>query len=129
MGDFLLDPMLSGGLVNGILCKSLFSEMFWKFSIHEFWVLNFFCSSKTVQVTDFWLQNCCWLLPTDFHLWNCLLLWCHLILILGAVNCCQFFFGPYLIYLGRSCRSLILFFKQVWVCLVKLVSFLQFRFS
>ena len=37
---------------RGLLCKSLFSKMFWKLSGDEFWVLKLFCSSKTDWVTD-----------------------------------------------------------------------------
>ena len=40
---------------RGLLCKSLFSKMFWKLSGDEFWVLKLFCSSKTDRVTDFFL--------------------------------------------------------------------------
>ena len=40
---------------RGLLCKSLFSKMFWKLSVDEFWVLKLFCSSKTDRVTDFFL--------------------------------------------------------------------------
>ena len=125
--------------VRGLLAKSLFSKKFWKFPGDEFWVLKVFCSSKTDQVTNFSssiiqtfeLSFCllrsimchsggsmvsfdtnirkCQLLPTDFHLWNWLLLWCHL----TYFRSCQLLpilFKLLFFYLSRSCRSLILFF-------------------
>ena len=39
--------------VRGILCKSLFSTMCWKYTGHEIWELKLFCNSKTDRVADF----------------------------------------------------------------------------
>ena len=70
--------------VRDLLGKSLFSKMFWKFPGHEFWLLYFFCSSKTDRVTDFFSFS--WVSADSEELCFPLeVLWCQLTHILGTV--------------------------------------------
>ena len=84
--------------VRGLLCKSLFSKMFWKLSVDEFWVLKLFCSSKTDRVTDFFLFQLskhlsCVFSCSEVLCVSLLVLWCHLTPFLAAVRCCQLIFS------------------------------------
>ena len=79
--------------VRGILCKSLFSKMFWKLSGDEFWVLKLFCSSKTDRVTDFFSFSALQTFELFFLARKYYVSLCRysgvMTLFLGALNCCQ----------------------------------------
>ena len=66
--------------VSGILCKSLFSKMCWKYTGHEIWELKLFCNSKTDRVEDFffyWQNNWVGFLLTQKYYCSLENLWFH----------------------------------------------------
>ena len=115
--------------VRGLLAKSLFSKKFWKFSGHEFWVLKLFCSSKTDRVTIFFFFNCPNIRAGFCLLWRIMCLsWVTLVSFNTYLRSLQLIFSCWIVYLGRSRRSLILlinksfcsmsFFKSL-ICLTR----------
>ena len=83
-------------IVRGLLCKNLFCKMFWKLSGDEFWVLKLLGSSKTDRVLDFFLFQLskhlsCAISCSEVLCIPLYVLWCHLTLFFGALNCCQLF--------------------------------------